>query len=91
MKYLRTKNIDERRIRARITLHIQDDEVECKEYWKGVTALNDSNFIQTVMKDPSVSRKPLPYGTIAIRYNSLRLLQQIKEEISDLAAQISDT
>jgi hypothetical protein len=28
MRYLHTKNIDERRIRARITLHVQDNEVQ---------------------------------------------------------------
>jgi hypothetical protein len=89
MRYLRTKNIDERRIRARITLHVQDNEMRCKEYWKKVTSLNDSSFISTVMKDPSVSKRPLPYGTIAIRYNSLQLLRQIKEEISDIADEIS--
>ena len=91
MKYLRTKNIDERRIRARMTIHVQDDESECKEYWKKVTSLKDSNFISTVVKDPSVSRRPLPFGTIAIRYNSLWLLRQINHEISDLAERISQT
>jgi len=91
MRYLRTKNIDERRIRARITLHVQDNETRCKEYWKEVTSLNDSNFISTVVKDPSVSKRPLPYGTIAIRYNSLQLLRQIKKEISDIAEEISET
>jgi len=55
-----------------------------------VTSLKDPNFISTVVKDPSVSRRPLPHGTIAIRYNSLELLRQIKEEISDLAEEISE-
>jgi hypothetical protein len=91
MRYLRTKNIDERRIRARITLHVQDNETRCTEYWKEVATLNDSSFISTVMKDPSVSKKPLPYGTIAIRYNSLQLLREIKKEISDIAEETSAT
>ena len=91
MKYLRTKDVDESRIRARMTVHIQDDAEECKDYWKKVTSLNDANFISTVVKSPSFSKKPLRYGTIAIRYNSLRLLRQIKEEISDLAGEISET
>jgi hypothetical protein len=43
------------------------------------------------MKDPSVSKKPLPYGTIAIRYNSLQLLREIKKEISDIAEETSAT
>ena len=90
MRYLRTKEIDEARIRARMTIHIQDDESECKEYWKRVTSLDDSNFISTVVKDPSATRKPLPYGTMAIRYNSLQLLREIKGEISDLANRISE-
>jgi len=91
MTYLRSKDVEESRIRARMTIHVQDDEVECKEYWKKATALRDANFISTVVKSPSFSKKPLRYGTIAIRYNSLQLLRQIKEEISDLAGGISET
>ncbi|HEV2389873.1 MAG TPA: hypothetical protein VGS04_04025 [Nitrososphaerales archaeon] len=91
MKYLRTKDIDEARIRARMTIHVQDEERECKDYWKSVTSLKDTNFISTVVKSPSFSKKPLRYGNIAIRYNSLQLLRQIKEEISNLAEEISET
>jgi hypothetical protein len=43
------------------------------------------------VKSPSYSKKPLPYGTITIRYNSLALLRQIKEEISDLVEGRSQT
>jgi len=50
MRYLRTKNVDETRIRARMTIHIQDDESECREYWKKIASLNDSNFISTVVR-----------------------------------------
>lgn len=89
MKYLRSKDIDHRRIRARMTIHVQDNESECKEYWKRVTSLEDSNFITTVVKNPSFSRKPLPYGTVTIRYNSLQLLREIMSEIADLADSIS--
>lgn len=91
MRFLRTKDVDEKRIRARMTIHIQDDETECKEYWKKVTSLSDANFITTVVKSPSFTRKPLPHGTIAIRYNSLKLLREILDEISDLAEEISQT
>ena len=91
MIYLRSKDIDEARIRARMTIHVQDEERECKDYWKRVTSLKDTNFISTVVKGPSFSKEPLRYGTIAIRYNSLQLLRQIKEEISNLAEEISET
>ncbi len=89
LKFLRAKGIDERRLRIRMTLHVQDDENACKEYWKKVTALGDKNFMLTVVKDPSVTRKPLPYGTITIRYNSLALLRQIKNDISHLVGNLS--
>ncbi len=90
MRYLRTKDINEARIRARMTIHIQDDEMECKDYWKKVTSLNDDSFISTVVKSPSFTRNPLPHGTVAIRYNSLSLLRHINEEISNLAQEISE-
>jgi hypothetical protein len=63
-------------------IHIQDDEEECKNYWKGVTGLRDSHFIATVVKKQSISRKHLLHGTVTIRYNSLALLREIKKEIS---------
>ncbi len=91
MKYLRSKDIIEERIRARLTIHVQDNEPRCKDYWKTVTALNDSNFIKTVVKAPSFSKRPLPYGVVAIRYNSLRLLRQIKGEIANLAEELVDS
>ncbi len=91
MKYLRAKKVDESRIRARMTIHIQDDESECRKYWKEVTALDDRNFISTVVKDPSPSRRPLRFGTIAIRYNSLQLLRKMNQEISELAETVSQT
>lgn len=89
MRYLRAKGIDEGRIRARMTIHRQDDEQRCKNYWKRVTSLNYSNFISTVVKETSITRKPLPYGTVAVRYNSVRLLRQIKSDIYDLVERIS--
>lgn len=88
MRYLRTKEVDEARIRARMTIHVQDDEAACREHWKKITSLEDSNFISTIVKAPSVSKKPLPYGTLTVRYNSVQLLRQIKQEISDLAEEI---
>jgi hypothetical protein len=91
MRYLRSKNIDEARIRIRMAIHSQDDETVCKEYWRNVTSLNDSNFISTVVKSPSFTTNPLPYGTVTIRYNSLQLLRQIKKEISDIVEEISET
>ena len=45
MKYFRSKNIDDRRVRGGMTIHVQDNEAECKEHWKKVTTLEDSNFI----------------------------------------------
>jgi hypothetical protein len=91
MRYLRTKEIDEARIRARMTIHVQDNESTCKSHWKKVTSLKDANFISTIVKSPSYSRKPLPYGTLTIRYNSLALLRKIKEEISSLVEDDSQT
>jgi hypothetical protein len=77
--------VDERQLRIRLGIHVQDDDEECKEYWKTVTGLSDSNIISTVVKGQSLSRRPLPHGTVAIRYNSLSLLREIKNKISVIA------
>ena len=88
MKYLRAKRIDENRIRARISVHEQDDVAECTEYWKEVTSLRDSNFMSASIRRTSLARAPLPHGTLTVRYNSIALLRQIKEEITALAQEL---
>ncbi len=89
MKYIRAKHIDEARLRIRMAIHIQDDESECRKYWMGVTGLRDSNFMCTIVKEQSLWKKPLPHGTVTIRYNSIALLQEIKREILVLAEKLS--
>ena len=71
-----------------MTIHIQDDETICRNYWKEVTSLSEVNFMSTIVKRPSVARKPLPYGTVTIRYNSLKLLRQIKNDITELIGKV---
>lgn len=89
MKYLRTKGIQEKRLRLRMELHTEDDETMCRDYWKAVTRTGNSNFIATSVRATSVLRKHLPYGTITIRYNSFALFQRIMNEISTLADVLS--
>ena len=89
MKFLRSKGVDEGRIRIRMAIHIQDDETTCKEYWAKITGLGSASFIATVVKKQSLVRNPLPYGTVSIRYNSLALLREIKQDISELATTLS--
>jgi hypothetical protein len=81
MKYIRAKKIDESRLKVRMMIHQQDNETECRAYWKSVTQLADSNFIAPIVKRTSPVRNPLPYGTVAIRYNSVELLRQINKDI----------
>jgi hypothetical protein len=89
MKYIRAKGVDEKRLRLRLAIHIQDDETECKKYWIELTGLNDSNFMSTIVKKRSSWKKHLPYGTLTIRYNSISLLREIKAEISSMAERLS--
>src|SRR2546428_13148163 len=70
MRFLQTKGIDERRLKARVMIHTQDDETECRPYRKRVASLDDYNFISTIMKKPSIA-KPLAHGTVAIRHDSV--------------------
>lgn len=91
MKYLRTKGVDERRLRIRMEIHVQDDEGDCKQYWKSVTGLQDDNFIASAPRKASVSKKHLPHGTVAIRYKSIALLREIKNEISLIVHEILAT
>jgi hypothetical protein len=91
MKYLRATGIYEERLKIRMTIHVQDDENECKKFWRAVTGTDDSNFLATIVKPPSVSRKPLPYGTVTVRYNSVALLRQINKDISELVESIAQS
>lgn len=89
MSFLRARNVDEGRIRIRMAIHDDEDEASCKQHWKGVTGLDDSNFLQTIVKRPSIARSHLPYGTVTIRYNSIGMLRGLKREISDLVIHLS--
>jgi hypothetical protein len=89
MKYLRAKHVDERRLKIRMTIHVQDDEDECRRYWKRIIGTNDSNFLTTIVKPHSISRKPLQYGTVTVRYNSVGLLRQINLDISELVKSVT--
>jgi len=62
-------------------IHQQDDEAVCREYWRAITGLVDTQFLTTVAKRTSKARKPLPFGTITIRYNSLEPLRLMKADI----------
>jgi hypothetical protein len=85
---IRSKGIGENRIRARVSLHEQDDATGCKEYWKKVTSLVDPNLLLGSVRRASIARFPLPYGTLTIRYNSTKLLHRIKRDIRDLAQEL---
>jgi hypothetical protein len=89
MRYIRAKKIDEGRLKVRMMIHQQDNEVECRAYWKSVTQLADSNFIAPSVKRTSPVRNPLPYGTVAIRYNSVELLRQINKDILKIITKLS--
>jgi len=91
MKYLRGKGVEERRLRIRLSIHVQDDEEECKAYWKTVTGLRDYHFISPVVKKQSNWRRHLPYGTATIRYNSVELLREVKKEIWVMADCLSQS
>ena len=84
MKYIRAMGVNEKRVRARITIHAQDDEALTKGYWKKVTELDGSNFLPTLVRSGSLSKKPLPHGTLTVRYNSIAFLREVKRDISDL-------
>jgi hypothetical protein len=88
MRYLRAQRVEEKRIRARLTIHQQDNERRCKNFWKSVTSLNDSNFLPIQVRKASLAEKPLPYGTIAIRYNSVQLLRQMENDILGLTERL---
>jgi hypothetical protein len=91
MKYLRSRGIQESRIRARISLHEQDSISEYQDYWKGVTSLDDSNFLTASVRRTKTTKALLPHGTLTIRYNSIALLRQIKRDIANLASELLQT
>ena len=62
-------------------MHARDDERECRSYWKRVVPLDDYDL--TIVKKPSMPKKPSPQGTIAIRHDPVCLLRQIKGDVSE--------
>jgi len=80
--YLRTFNIDEKKLRARIALHKDKNEIEAKKYWSEITGISISQFLQTSWRDSSGwCKNRLPYGTIIIRYGSAKIFNEIMKDI----------
>jgi len=85
LEYLRTFSIDERKLRARVFLHADNDEQESKEYWSQVTQIPIGRFIKTSWRKPSIrTKKRLPFGTCAVRYGDAHVFKKIVADIDML-------
>ena len=88
LKYLRSLDVEEDRIKLRMALHSQDDETSCREYWKSITKLANSNFISTILKRSSTAKKHVPHGTMTVRYNSVNLLRIVSADVSRVVSEL---
>jgi hypothetical protein len=82
MKYLRTFNINERKLRGRISLHEHSDEKKAKQYWSQITGMPINQFHKTQWrKSSNWFKRRLPYGTLAVRLNDVGIFRLILKEI----------
>jgi len=85
LEYLRTLNIDEKKLRGRMVLHQGDNEEEAKEYWSRITNIPKDQFIATSWrKSSNWNDKRLKYGTMVVRYGSVKIFDRIMKDIEEI-------
>jgi len=85
MEYLRTFEINELNIRARVILHDDNNEEEAKEYWSNISNIPKSQFIKTSWRrSSSWNKKRLPYGTFVVRYDRCKIFDLIMNDINEI-------
>jgi hypothetical protein len=88
LRYLRTFNIDEKVLRARLFIHDNDNEESVKKYWSKITNIPKSQFIKTCCRKSSQKQKSrLKYGTLEIRYHRAKIYDSIMKDIQELLNQ----
>ena len=89
LKYLRTKQIDESHLKARLALHYGDNEALAKTLWSVFTSIPTKDFGKTQWRKQSSNRhNRLEYGTITIRYYDAQLFRVIMEDIKETIAKL---
>jgi len=82
LKYLRTFNIDEKKLRMKLFIHYGDNEEETKQYWSKITGIPLNQFIKTQWRKTSKWRKRrLSHGTIAVRLYNAEIFKLIMKDI----------
>jgi hypothetical protein len=82
MHFIRTYDIDESKLRIRVSLHDGDDEEMAKKYWSAITKIPWAQFIKTSWKPSSNKRHNLhSLGLLTIRYNSKELFSEIMKDV----------
>lgn len=85
LSYLRTFNIDETILRARLFIHTDDNEKETKEYWSKITKIPISQFIKTQNRKSSTKQtNKLLHGSIEVRYDRAEIFKLIMKDIEDI-------
>jgi len=91
MNFIRSTNIDEHRLRARVKIHENQNLESCEKYWSEITRIPLKNFTKPIMRTNHSKRKrKLPYGTLTVRYFSKNLINSIKNEIEKIKKSFSN-
>lgn len=84
LKYLRTYNIDEGKLKGRCSLHDGDNEDNIKKYWSKVSGIPLKQITKSTWKKKGKKKKRLPYGTFTIRYGDAQLFLKIFDDINEV-------
>lgn len=77
LKYLRSLGIDEKRLRGRLEIAVDEDQEKEMEKWSNITGIPKSQFTKPILKYHKGRRSTC---SMVVRYSSAELQRRIIEE-----------
>lgn len=82
LAYLRTLNIDEKRLRGRLFIHDEKNAEEYAKFWSNLTGIPLSQFGKIMIKKGSKFRRnKCRYGIFVVRYHDKEIFEKIEKDI----------
>ncbi len=91
MKFLRSLEISESRLRARVKIYDFQNLQKCQKFWSDITDIPIDQFQKPIIRETKPVRNHMltSYGTLTVRYHSMRLFVVMNNAINELKISLS--
>lgn len=86
MRFLRASKISPERLRARVKIYDFQNLKKCENFWSKITGIPVTQFQKPIIRKekPKRNHRLTDYGTLTIRYNSLRYFNFLNNLVNEL-------